>query len=57
MKRNRKLTEQEEIDEEANRRANQPVPGVGAYRQGQLVLRAAPMTEEQVDVSKSKRLA
>ncbi len=55
MKRNRKLTEQEEIDEEANRRANQPVPGAEAYRQGQLILSPKqPMTKQEVKVRKAK---
>lgn len=42
MKRNRQLTEQEELDEQANRRAAEQVPGAGVYFQGELGLSAEP---------------
>lgn len=47
MKRERKLTEQEELDEEANRRAARQVPGVGNYFGGELGLSTEPAQEEK----------
>lgn len=54
MKRERKLTEQEEVDEEARRRAAQTAPpGVGAYFEGQLGL--APAVAPQTDPELERR--
>lgn len=54
MKRERKLTEQEELDEEARRRAAQAAPpGVGAYFEGQLGL--APTVAPRPDPELERR--